>query len=151
MAKKVTDAMLETALQLAAKGMGRSAIAEHLGVHVRTTYKGALGQSIKDGYKIARVDVIDNYIEMAKTNPQLLENLAKRLQLFQQPIPLTKPRTVQDIPGLLVDALEAWSNGLISSSQLVVVQNWTDKYIKAVEVADLIPRIEALEDAQHGD
>ena len=145
MAKKITPMMIKKASELAQKGAGRQMIADAIGIHVKTTHKGRLGAVIKEGYALAREEVLEAYLVTAMSDPKLLEAMAKRLGIFHTPIPLEKPQSVEDVPKLLVDALECWKEGLITSSQLVVVQNWCDKYVKAVEVVDQGKKIEELE------
>ena len=142
----VTSNIISKCKELSSKGFTNVMISKSLNIGISTLSKNRkLVQAIQDGK-----------IELAeKVTQSILENLnetqdrlfiAKRLNLFNPQINITKPSNAKEALNNLSTAMKQYADGTINESQLRTLEAVTNSFIKGFEITELEKRLEVLED-----
>jgi hypothetical protein len=143
----ITKEIIEQTFVLASKGASNSAIFEMLGYTSSTLARNkALSSAVQRGRNKARELTLELWI--AKLNGKdsiFIQETAKRLRLFVDPVPIEKPTDIKSALKALSDITELYAQNKCSMSQAKTLQSMLKEYVQITETSLLEARIIELE------
>jgi len=144
---RITPEIIQQARELAELGMGKSGIAESLGIGLSTTRNNrALRAAIQEGRSEARRRVLESLRDLAELKPEVLIRIAERIGAFSEGIEIRRPKSARDALEVLAGALESYGLGEISDIQAKTLQSLAKSYLEGYEKVEIEERIAAIEE-----
>lgn len=144
----ISTKQVKEVVRLASLGLSDSQIAESVGLTYATfrRNKAQFEQSLKDGRSALRVRISEAMLTKVDDNDTaVLIFTAKRLNLFQQTIDVSVPKTITEALAQLGIVYAGVASGQISESFGDKLAGYLDRFMRAIELTELEERIQKIE------
>ena len=143
----ITDAIINECKNLAESGFTNVMISKSLNIAISTLSKNRkIIKAIQEGKRKLAERVTQSILENLNETQHTLF-IAKRLNLFNPQINITKPTDAKEALDNLSNAIKQYADGEINESQLRTIEAVSNSYIKGYEFAEFEERLQGIEDA----
>lgn len=143
----ITDEIINECRNLAENGFSNVMISKSLNIAISTLSKNRkIVQAIQEGKRDLAEKVTQSILNSLDETQHTLF-IAKRLNLFNPQINITKPTNAKEALDNLSNAIKQYADGEINESQLRTIEAVSNSYIKGYEFAEFEERLQGIEDA----